>query len=132
MPGNSPFLALKIAHVGFYGQWQNASLPLWKDEGDGGIQPIAACSCASCPALRLWLARTLPLWRDEGDAGIQPNAAFASHTSPLASSVIVLRCYPPCALLFFPVRGGREKPTGWAFFVRRPPAPLPFFNLLRW
>ena len=40
-PGDRVLPALKIAHVGFYGQWQNASLPLWKDEGDGAIHDTA-------------------------------------------------------------------------------------------
>ena len=41
MLGDRPDEAVKIAHVGFYGQWQNASLSLWKGEGDGAIHDTA-------------------------------------------------------------------------------------------
>ena len=60
MLGDRPDEAVKIAHVGFYDASQNASLPLWKGEGDEGIQPNAFLPLFQYAARSLCVSTVLP------------------------------------------------------------------------
>ena len=86
---------MKIAHVGFYDASQNGSLPLWKGDGDEGIQPNAFLPLFQYAARSLCVSTVLP-----------HHVRFPA-------------LWPTARLVCFILsrERGREKLTGRAFFV---------------